>query len=129
MKHNNLPPSPFGAGTQYDGAGKHIVSPEHHSDTYSLPKIARNVGEKATETAMMAPARMQQYSERALVDVQTEPQVVSIADLQSPVSVNAYEGVASRQAALEAAEVQNIIHRAAELNISVDQYKASRPRS
>lgn len=96
-----LPPSPFGAGTQYDGAGKHIVAPERPEISHP-PRIARTIGERATET------------------------VVSIHDLQQPQRTDAYAGPASRQADLDRAEAANIQRAAVEAGMSVDRWKATR---
>ncbi len=41
MKHHDIPPSPFGAGTTYSGHEKRIVPPR---PTQSPPRIARSVG-------------------------------------------------------------------------------------
>lgn len=97
-----LPPSPFGAGTQYDGAGKHIVAPERSEITHP-PRIARTLGERATET------------------------IVSIHELQQPQrTVDSYAGPASRQMDLDRAEAANIQRAAAEAGMSVDRWKATR---
>lgn len=125
MSHNHLPPSPFGAGTQYDGARKHIVSPETHDKLpVNLPRIARVIGEKAAEASVQTPPRIWR-GEAAEVP----PQVVtyvSISDMQP--SGSSYAGAASRQIDLERAEVENIQRAAADAGMSVDQWKAARRR-
>lgn len=54
MKHNNLPPSPFGAGTTYDGQGGHIVPPDREKEIERpiAPRIARDAGSIALENTV-----------------------------------------------------------------------------
>lgn len=104
MKNNNiLPPSPYGAGTTYTGTEKRIVAP-----------VDAEVYIADTETLR---------TERAIGGIATENVIPYPAQVSSP---DAYEGAASRQMALEQAEVENIVRAAREAGMSVDQWKASR---
>lgn len=112
MSHNHLPPSPFGAGTQYDGAGnKQIVSPESQAEqSVNLPRISRVIGGRAAESTVQIPPRISRIATEALAPSQQSetgvPRYTAATDLHSPTR-DPYAGPASRQIALDAAEAKN----------------------
>ncbi len=111
MSHNHLPPSPFGTGTQYDGAGnKHIVSPESQAErSVDLPRISRVIGGKVAEATVQIPPRISRIAAEAPAPSQqseTDVQYTVATDLHSPTR-DSYAGPASRQMALDDAEAKN----------------------
>lgn len=119
MSHDHLPPSPFGAGTQYDAAGEHIVPPVAEAErSANLPRISRIIGEKAAERAVQMPPRIWRKEE-----AETPLTYTAASDVRPG---NSYDGPASRHIDLDRAEAVNIQAAAKREGVPVDYWKANR---
>lgn|GEM_PF-6585159 len=127
---SHLPPSEnFGIGVTYGSDGERISTPEAQ---HAVPRIARRAGETAVHQVIQpgfldaivagVQARAEAPGEKAAEDY------VLLSDLEAsqPIAGNSYAGPASRQMALERAEIEHIQRAAAEAVMSVDQWKATR---
>ncbi len=119
MNHtHDIPQSPFGAGTRYDNAGKHIVTPEVEQ---RKPRISRIAGEMVVRNVVQVGRSKPEVPQQ-----DDEPWLDAWAlATQHEADANGYAGVASRQMDLERAEAVNIERAAKQAGMTVDQWRAS----